>query len=247
MTDEAAHPTESLAAYALGTLEGPEGLRVEAHAATCPTCGGVLEQYRAVIDALPMALDPVAPPPEAWASIRAEARRRRPRADQEAGLEKQPRWRRAVGPVLAALVASLLVWNVVLQRELTRREPGPAPGPEVEALSRRPGRLVVFAGTGKPGASARLFVAADGGPGHLAISGLTSLPRTRTYQLWFLRSSGSPATGGAFTVNARGLAWAKITIPVALEEVRAITVTEEPAPGSVAPTGHDLLRAEAWK
>jgi hypothetical protein len=46
-------------------------------------------------------------------------------------------------PAAAALVILLVVWNVVLQRELTRRAPGPAPGPEVEALSRRPGRIVI--------------------------------------------------------------------------------------------------------
>lgn len=247
VTEESAHSTESLAAYALGALEASEGLRVETHVATCPTCSSVLAQYRAVVGALPMGLDPVAPPPEAWATIRAEAQRRRPPLREEASTRARPHWRRALWPALTALVASLLVWNVVLQRELTRREPGPAPGPEVEALSRRPGRLVILAGTGRPGASARLFVAADGGPGHLAISGLNSLPRTRTYQLWFLRSNASPTTGGAFTVNSRGLAWAKITFPVALEDVRAITVTEEPAPGSEAPTGHHLLKAEAWR
>lgn len=244
MTEEREHPTENLAAYALGALEGPEGLRVETHVATCPTCGSVLEQYRAVVGALPIGLDPVAPPPEAWAAIRAEARRQR--RPGRSGLWRRPSWRRVVWPVLTTLVASLLVWNVVLQRELSRRAPGPAPGPDVDALSRRPGRVVILAGTGKPGASARLFVAVDGG-GHLAISGLNALPRARTYQLWFLRSDAPPVTGGTFTVDARGLAWVKITVPPVLEGVRAITVTEEPAPGSVAPTGHHLLEAKAWQ
>ena len=149
-------------------------------------------------------------------------------------------------PVLTTLVASLLIWNVVLQRELTRRAPGPVPGPEVEALSRRPGRLVILAGTGQPGASARLFVAVDGG-GHLAISGLTPLPRERTYQVWFIRTGASAVTGGTFRVDARGLAWVKATVPASLDEVSAIAVTEEPAPGSVSPTGQHLLEAKAWR
>ena len=241
------HPTENLAGYVLGALEGPEGIQVETHVATCATCASVLAQYRAVVSTLPMGLDPVAPPAEAWAAIRAEARQRRspPRGWAKTGV--RPHWRRAMWPVLTAVVASLLVWNVVLHRELTRRAPGPAPGPEVEALSRRPGRLLILAGTGQPGANARLFVAADGGHGHLAISGLNALPRARTYQLWFLRSNAPPVTGGIFTVDARGLAWAKITVPAALEEVRAITVTEEPVAGSVTPTGRPLLEARAWR
>jgi len=240
------HPTEDLAGYALGALEGPEGIRVETHVATCAQCANVLAQYRAVVSTLPIGLDPVAPPPEAWAAIRAEARRRRLPVGQDARRWARPHWRRAMWPVVTTLVASLLIWNVVLQRELTRRAPGPAPGPEVEALSRRPGRLVILAGTGQPEASARLFVAVDGG-GHLAISGLTPLPRGRTYQLWFIRTGASAVTGGTFEVNARGLAWAKAGVPASLDEVRAIAVTEEPAPGSVSPTGRHLLEATTWR
>ena len=240
------HPTEHLAGYVLGALEGREKIHVETHVATCATCASVLAQYRAVVSTLPMGLDPVTPPPEAWAAIRAEARRRRLPVLEGAGTRVRPNWGWAMWPVLATLVASLLVWNVVLQRELTRRAPGPAPGPEVEALSRRPGRLVILAGTGQPAASARLFVAADGG-GHLAISGLTPLPRERTYQLWFIRTGASAVTGGTFRVDARGLAWVKAPVPASLDEVSAIAVTEEPAPGSVSPTGHHLLEAKTWR
>lgn len=236
------HPTENLAGYALGALEGSEGIRVETHVATCATCASVLAQYRAVVSTLPLGLDPVAPPPEAWVAIRAEAPRRRLRVREGAGTGGRPNWRRAMWPVLTTLVASLLIWNVVLQRELTRR----APGPEVEALSRRPGRLVILAGTGQPRASARLFVAVDGG-GHLAISGLAPLPRERTYQLWFIRTGASAVTGGTFRVDPHGLAWVKAGVPTSLDEVRAIAVTEEPAPGSVSPTGQHLLEARTWR
>lgn len=245
MTEEAVHPTENLAGYALGVLEGPEGMDVETHVATCGTCARVLAQYRAVVSTLPIGLDPVTPPSGAWAAIRAEARRRRPPARECAGIGV-PKWRRAMWPVLTTLVVSVLVWNVVLQRELTRRAPGPTPGPEVEALSRRPGRLVILAGTGRPEASARLFVAVDGG-GHLAISGLTPLPRGRTYQLWFIGTGASAVTGGTFSVDPRGLAWVKATVPASFDEVRGIAVTEEPAPGSVSPTGQHLLEATTWR
>lgn len=246
MTDEAVHPTEDLAGYVLGALEDPEGILLETHVATCATCASILAQYRAVVGTLPMGLDPVTPPPEAWAAIRAEARRRRLPVLEGPGTRVRPNWRWAMWPVLTTLVASLLVWNVVLQRDLRQLAPGPAPGPEVEALSRRPGRLVILAGTGRPGASARLFVAVDGG-GHLAISGLTPLPRERTYQLWFIRTGASAVSGGTFKVDARGLAWVKATVPASLDEVRAIVVSEEPAPGSGNPTGQHLLEAKTWR
>jgi anti-sigma-K factor RskA len=243
VTEEHEHPIENLAAYVLGALEGSEQIRVESHVATCTTCAGLLEQYRGVVGALPLGLDPVPPPAEAWTAIRAEARRRRPRGRERASIKGLPSWRRLVWPILTALAASLLVWNVVLQLELTRRPPGP----EVEALARRPGRLVILTGTGAPGASGRLLVAIDGHHGHLATAGLSPLAADRTYQLWFVRPDAPTVTGGAFRVDSRGRAWATITVPVPLDEARVIAITEEPAPGSTAPTGSYLLEAKAWR
>jgi hypothetical protein len=142
----------------------------------CETCAGLVTEYRAVVGLVPAGLEPVAPPEAAWGAIQAAARaRRRSGAPSMLG-----NWLRvARWPAVAVAVAVLVAWNVTLQRELTRRAPGPAPGPEVEALSRRPGRIVILQGTGKPGASARIFVAVDGG-GHLAVSGLDPLPQGRT-------------------------------------------------------------------
>ena len=236
MTDD--HVLDDLAGYALGSLEASERSRVEAHVAGCSTCAGRLREYRAVVGALPAALPPIAPPAEAWAAIVTAARAHHARARvPRRGWLRAARW-----PALAALVASLLLWNVSLHRELTHRSPGPAPGPDVEALSRRPGRIVILRGADTPDASARIFLAVDGG-GHLAISGLAPLPHARTYQLWFLRTGAPPAVGATFLVDARGRAWAKVTVPPSLADVREIVVTDEPAPGSAAPTGRPLLAA----
>jgi anti-sigma-K factor RskA len=243
VTEEHEHPIDNLAAYVLGALEGPERIRVERHVAACLRCASLLEQYRGVVGALPLGLDPVPPPAEAWAAIRAGAARRRPQAPERASIKGRSNWRRVIWPVLATLAASLLAWNVVLQLELTRRPPGP----EVEALARRPGRLVILTGTGAPGASGRLLVAIDGHRGHLATAGLNPLATERTYQLWFVRPGAPTLTGGTFRVDSRGRAWATITVPVSLDEARLIAVTEEPAPGSATPTGSYLLEAKTWR
>lgn len=234
MTEEHDHVREDLAAYALGGLEAAERARVESHLVSCVVCSGRLEEYRAVLGALPLALTPETPPPAAWKAIRAAARAR-PRAVILPDWLRIARW-----PALAAAMVALIVWNVTLQRELTRRAPGPAPGPEVEALSRRPGRIVILKGTATPGASARIFVAVDGG-GHLAVSGLSVLPRGHVYQLWFVRAEGASLVGATFSVDATGRAWAKVTVPPSFADVRAIIITEEPSLGSSAPTGPPLL------
>lgn len=237
MIDERDHLLDELAAYAVGSLEASDRAEVEAHLASCEDCTARLAEYRAVAGVLPFGLDPVAPPPEAWMRIVAATRARRPRSS---------RWLAALKwPAIAALFALVVFWNLALERELSRRSPGPAPGPEVEALSRRPGRVIILAGTGAPAGSARIFAAVDGG-GHLAVSGLATLPRDRAYQLWFVRS-GPPATSGAiFAVDRSGRAWVKVTTPASLDDVRTIVVTEEPASGSPAPTGHELLAARPW-
>jgi anti-sigma factor RsiW len=243
VTDEHEPIVDDLAAYVLESLDGFARARVEAHVATCATCARRLEEYRAVVGALPMGLTAIAPPPAAWVAIRAGARERRPHAQWRAKTVLLPTWQRVMWPVLTGLVASLLTWNVVLQRELARY----SSGPQVEALARRPGRLVILSGTGTAGASGRLLVAVDGIHGHLAVAGLKPLPPERTYQLWFVRSGGGTSAGGTFAVDGRGRAWATVTIPVSLDDARVIMVTEEPAPGSVAPTGGDLLNAPSWR
>jgi len=243
VTEDREHPIENLAAHALGALEASERTRIEDHVAACATCASILEQYRAVAGTLPLGLDPVPSPAEAWSAIRAEAALRRPLHAERVGTTGRPAWRRVMWPVLTALAASLLAWNVVLQFELTHRPPGP----EVEALARRPGRLVILGGTGAPGASGRLLVAIDGHHGHIATAGLSPLGSERTYQLWFVRPGAPPVSGGTFRVDTQGRAWATITVPISLDEARLIGVTEEPVPGSAEPTGKYVLEAKTWR
>jgi anti-sigma factor RsiW len=232
------HVTDDLAAYVLGSLEPPERARLDAHLGSCERCAQRAAEYRAVAGTLPLALDPAVPPTAAWPAILEAARATRSR-----GASRPRAWLRAARwPAVAALVASLVVWNVTLQHELTRRAPGPAPGPEVDALSRRPGRIVVLEGTGAPQARARIFVAVDGG-GHLAVSGLRPLPRTRLYQLWFVRGGAPALSGATFGVDGTGRAWAKVTIPATLDGVTTVVITEEPAPGGATPSGTVLLEA----
>ena len=142
MSEAHEHPDDDLGAYALDALEGPERARIEAHVRTCATCGRRLDEYRAVLGTLPIGLEPVGPPPEAWAAIRANARERgrRPLSWPRPLVSWLPaaRW-----PAVAALVAGLLIWNVALQWRVAY----PPYGPDVEALSRRPGQMVIFAGT----------------------------------------------------------------------------------------------------
>lgn len=119
---------------------------------------------------------------------------------------------------------------------------GPHASAAVELQARLPGGQVLpLAGTGVPTARARLFVVQNGRQAELAVDALPPLRAGRVYQLWFAEPDQPIKTGGAFSVDARGDAVARVTIPAPLERMRAIAVTEEPAPGSPGPTGPHLL------
>jgi len=118
----------------------------------------------------------------------------------------------------------------------------PHAAPEVEVLARLPGgQLLPLSGTGAPAASGRLYVVENGRRAELTVDALPPLNRGRVYQLWFMEPGQPPRTGGAFGVDPRGDAVVQVVIPTPLERVRGIVVTQEPAPGSPAPTGVSLL------
>jgi anti-sigma-K factor RskA len=237
---------DAAAAYALDALDALGRARMDAHVRTCPVCTRRVHEHRTVLAALPYALPVEEPPARVRASILAHARSgSRPRLPERRGrasFPSRPRatglWRPAAWAAAALIIAGLGLWNVELRQRLARI-PEPV---EVGRLARLPvGPVVELVGTGTPGASARLYVTADGRTGELAVAGLPALRPDRVYQLWFARPGEAPITGGPFRVNVRGEAIASVALPFALSEARAIAITEEPAPGVHAPTGKHLL------
>jgi Anti-sigma-K factor rskA len=129
--------------------------------------------------------------------------------------------RRVTWAAAALIIGALFLWNVELRQRLARI----GEVPEIGRLARLPvGPVVELVGTGTPGASARLYVRADGQSGELAVAGLSPLRSDRVYQLWFARPGEPPVTGGPFRVNARGEAIASVTVPLPLSQARAIAI-----------------------
>jgi anti-sigma-K factor RskA len=236
---------DAAAAHALEALDAPGRARMDAHLRTCPICARRIDEHRSVLAALPYALPVEEPPASLRASILGHARSTaRPRTAPAPRAEPGRRtsapsrswairvWRPAVWAVAALVIVTLGLWNVELRQRLARTG---APL-EVGRLARLPvGPVVELVGTGTPGASARLYVTADGRRGELAVAGLPSLGSDRVYQLWFARPGERPISGGPFSVNPRGEAIASVAVPLPLSEVRAVAITEEPAPGVPAP------------
>ncbi|MFN8634770.1 MAG: zf-HC2 domain-containing protein [Chloroflexota bacterium] len=121
---------------------------------------------------------------------------------------------------------------------------GPSISPSVALFSRLPGgQVLTMRGTGVPSASATLYVVGNSRQAEMSVNDLPPLPEGRVYQLWFVDSAQTIRTGGSFYVNQQGDTVARLTVPVPVNQLRSIAVTQEPAPNSRVPTGDHLI---AW-
>jgi anti-sigma-K factor RskA len=230
VSDETSRVRDELAAYALDALEPSERRRVAAALSSRSDADAeqLLAEYEAVRDLLPFGLAPEAPPAAARARLfdrvrGVESRQSAPRGVWD--IFRPFRW------VLVALaLAAAALWNVQIQQQAV----------SIEARARA-GAGIVLAGTGASSATARLYVSSDVQRAELAVTGLPQLRPDRTYQLWFARPGMPTETGGAFRVDERGQALVQVVIPVPLDQVNAIAVTEEPMPANLRPTGQHLL------
>jgi anti-sigma-K factor RskA len=230
VSDEPSQVRDELAAYALDALEPSERQRVAAALSSRSDVDAdqLLAEYQAVRDLLPYGLAAQAPPAGARARLLQRARGGEPRRSAPRGvwdIFRPFRW-----VLVAVALAAAALWNVQIQQQAV----------SIEARARA-GAGIVLAGTGVQSAAARLYVSSDVQRAELAVTGLPPLRPDRTYQLWFARPGQPTETGGAFRVDDRGQALVQVVIPVPLNQVNAIAVTEEPMPASLRPTGQHLL------
>jgi anti-sigma-K factor RskA len=253
MMDDEHQPIQAaLPAYALNALDDADIHAIAQHLDTCVECHAVLIEVQTVLGVLPYALPSHAPAPEMKARLLAAARREKRPSPLPASPPRSLSWWDSLLTSLrpfrwaatAILLVLLLGWNVYLQQQL-----GGVQGRDsIADLATVPtGAVIPLLGTGRPGATARLYLREDQQAGLLAISGLPTLPPERTYQLWFAQPDNPTRTGGAFLVNADGEALVEITVPYPLDVVSAIAITEEAAPQSERPTGEHLLDGQPSK
>jgi anti-sigma-K factor RskA len=87
-----------------------------------------------------------------------------------------------------------------------------------------------------------MFVDPGTGEAVFAASGLPTLPRDRTYQLWFI-AGGKPVSAGIFDVGERGRGRLLVQSVPPAGAIDAWAVTVEPAGGVPQPTGAMVLKS----
>lgn len=240
------HAPEDVAAFAIGALDPAATALIARRLAGCAACRALAEEYGTVVETIPFGLTPVEPPPAARDRLLAAARARPPRANSPVVVPPTNRWRgrwQAVAAAAVVLVALGAAWIWDAQDLARSDRPATDPVAVVAALRDQPGvrRLPLAGSPAAPGSSAELLLAPSGATAGLVVDGLPPLPAGRSYQVWFVRPDQTRVSGGVFSVDAAGDATALVAVPAALDEFGRFGVTDEPAGGSPAPTGENVL------
>jgi hypothetical protein len=249
-----------LGAYALDAVAPEERALVEEHVESCPRCRAELDAFMEVAAALGNSVDPV--PEELWdriagqldlsapgdatlIEIRAKARQHiadggDPRITTGPLVAaRTARWRRsAMVAVAAAAAVALAIVSLGLsnadgkvnQLQAIAAAHG-AGAAALAALANPQSQLVQLRGSG--GAELATVVLSPSGTGFVLASHLSTLPSTKTYQLWAKINARPISLGLLGTQPARDAAFSIARSAAA----STLMMTVEPAGGVARPTG----------
>ena len=206
-------------AWVLGALDEREAADYAAHLRTCGRCRAEVERLQVPADALALATEQVAPPPElknrilGAIEVDQPARRREP---------QKRRWFLRPLPVAGLAAAALAV--------------GIGAGVLVSGDSTR----TVQAQVAMTGAHATVSITGD--HAKLSVSGMRNPPAGHVYQVWLQRDGGRPQpTDALFMVNRSGNG--HVEVPGSVAGIDTIMVTSEPSGGSLQPTSKPVITA----
>ena len=227
-----AHPTDDLAAYAIGALDGVEARAVGAHLDTCPTC-------RADARALSETAWTIAETAgkDAPGHVRAAILARARGGDAREGFWRSllATLRRPVPFALPLALASILVIALIGYGS-ARRDADRYAAAVANAVG---ARVVPLAATAANGARGSVVVPVNGAAPYLILD-LPPAASGKTWEAWVIRGD-APIRAG--TTDDHGLVTLVLTAPLAAGDT--IAVTAEPAGGVDAPTGVPVLAGKS--
>lgn len=243
---ESVHPDmDLLVGYSLGALEAVDKRTVVAHLDGCTECRAIVMDYGQIVEGLGHVVSPVPAPKGLRTRL---AKRIAPRRSWLIFMTRLPKLR--VSGLAVAISLILILFNVffflefrsyverqqtlVAQAQADRTALGLSVYPTV--------RSVIVRGEGGYGTfvyEPYLEVAV------LYAWGLDPLPGDQTYQAWLLESGGQKISAGVFQAEP-GAQFVRLIIhpPLPLVEYIRLGVTVEPGPGSLQPTGPQVLAAD---
>jgi anti-sigma-K factor RskA len=236
------HPTDLLAAYALGVLDLAELDQVKTHLESCRVCQEELAAQEAVTNMLSISV-PQAEPPEGLRQ-RLMAEVRRPLVTAETAVEG--RWWQQVGQSLrrfmavpgrrpAAVILILVISNVLLFVRLQ----------QIESQLLANEQTITLSGTDTaPEADGIMLIREGDSTGTLLVNGLPDLGPEQQYQLWLVKDE-IRLSGAVFSATEEGFTLVQVTAPEPLVAYSRFGITIEPTGGSPGPTGPGVLRSSS--
>lgn len=277
--------TELLPGYALGALDEDEERFVARHLDDCPVCRLQLDELRETAGLLAFGAPPAQPSPGAkaalFARVAAAEGAARPTVTnlappaqphpRERGASVRTRARSArsrfawprpaparLAPLAlaAAVILSLLGWNISLQRRLddaarlAALAPSDAERELIVRLLNNPAAAHSLRPVGEDdyggGVRTAGFVYAD--PAYNVALLLTYwMPPLRSdqrYQVWLILPDGSRDSGGLFSVDERGNGQLLVRAPAPFARYQAVGISPEPYDGSPRPTAPGVVRGD---
>lgn len=229
----------SLAAYLLGASDSEEAEVVRVHIEVCASCPGLAQRLQRAIGALPLAVEPVAPPARLRERILAAAAasrlsiRSRPQRASVLRLRlprgRSWRWATSLRPTIAAAAVVAFALGAGLGLGLGRSiSPAQQSGAAVAQYS--------LSGTGAMvGAQGRVFELRQQRLTLVQFSRLPQPDQGKVYELWLISKDGQPSPANVFAPDLQGSH--VVVLARSLAGLKALAVTLENAPdGGPAPT-----------
>ncbi|MBW2705061.1 MAG: anti-sigma factor [Deltaproteobacteria bacterium] len=224
-----------LPAYALGSLDKEEAIRVSEHLATCAKCNEQFLEYRSTVGAMAYGTPGISPPNSLKQKL---MQRIQSTADIQSAIQPaSKRWKlRSLWPNFSpawafaslALIISLSVTNF-MQWNNTQTLQGEV---AVDLL------VLKMKGTYRaPKGDGTFVISQDRKKGVLVASDLPIPDGNQQYQLW-MKKDDQHVSGGVFSVTPTGYAVVEIQSKESLSNFRSFEITLEPAGGSLTQTGN---------
>jgi anti-sigma-K factor RskA len=228
--------TDDIGAYLLGALEPAEERSFEQHLEGCDECRHEVMRLEVARDALPRAVDQVAPPERLKQSLMETVRAEAPAAAAAgepaeaapSGSRRRSRWRElfVARPAFAAAAAAVLVAIGIGLGALVGAFGG---GSDSDSST----VAATVDATRMPAVKASLVVSDSKDGGILRVEGMQQPQAGHVYEVWVQRG-GKMLPSSLFTVDSDGNGTAGI--PDELRGAEAVLVTREPTGGSKQPS-----------
>lgn len=239
-------------AYVLNALDADEAMAFEAELESSDQTRYEVTELRDTAVVLGLAVAPVTPSASLKSSIFAllDSTPQLPAEGEEheiapvspireferpAAAKAQSRWFARPATIITSLAAAaaLIVGGVVVSGNIRDTSvQNEAFSKYTQITSAEDAQNVVADVTG--GGTATVHWSEDLSGAAVTVDGVTALPGSKTYEMWFIGTNGAARPAGTFNTNDSGDQWS--VLAGALQPGDTIGVTVEPAGGSTAPT-----------